>query len=250
MAPLNPSFSAAQQPRKLSSASIRIACLVIPLGAGLVFLGTKETNTRTRETHSQVAARQVKASLLPDPVDSPSGSLQQVLAHPEIIPSHHHPLLGRHAPEFKLAGSDGKHWNLKELNEAGPVVLIFYYGYHCVGCVRQLFGINRDLPLFQEAGTRVVAISSDPPEVTRQQSEQNGSFAFLVLSDPGNEVAQAYRIFRGNADKKRADLLRHGTFIIDRDGTVQWANIGDAPFRRSSALLYQLARLQGLLPGP
>ena len=32
-------------------------------------------------------------------------------------------------------------------------------------------------------------------------------------------------------------------FVIDRHGTVQWVNVGDAPFRCNPALLYQLAEM-------
>ena len=121
-------------------------------------------------------------------VSSPAGSLQEILAHPDLIPTHDHPLLGRQAPDFELADPDGKAWNLRELQAGGPVVLIFYYGYHCNHCVRQLFDVNRDLPLFREVGAQVVAISADPPELTRRRFEQNGPFGFPVLSDPENKV--------------------------------------------------------------
>ena len=128
------------------------------------------------------------------------------------------------------------------------MVLIFYYGYHCVACVRQLFDVNKDLPLFREVGARVVAVSPDPPELTRQRFQQHGPFDFPVLSDPGNKAAQAYGVFKPAPDGTTADIRRHGTFVIDRDGTVQWVNVGDAPFRRNPALLYQLAKMEGRLP--
>ncbi len=172
---------------------------------------------------------------------SPAGSLREMLAQPEIIPTHHHPLLGRPAPDFALADAAGHVWNLRKLQASGPVVLIFFYGYHCKNCVRQLFAANDQLPLFREVGARVLAISADPPEWTRQRFQQYGSFGFPILSDPGNQVARAYQVFR-------ADQLRHGTFVIDRQGMVQWVNVGDAPFRRPPALLYQLARLEGRFP--
>ena len=63
-------------------------------------------------------------------------------------------MLGRPAPNFELADPGGKVWNLKELRAEGPVVLIFYYGYHCINCVRQLDDVNRELHLFREAGDR------------------------------------------------------------------------------------------------
>ena len=55
-----------------------------------------------------------------DPVAYPSVSLQEVLAHPDVIPSHNHPLLGRPAPNFELADPRGKAWNLKGLLANGP----------------------------------------------------------------------------------------------------------------------------------
>jgi peroxiredoxin Q/BCP len=174
------------------------------------------------------------------PVGSSFGSLQEILAHPDVIATHQHPLLGRPAPDFELADSSGRTRNLRELQAGEPLVLIFYYGFECRGCVRDLYGANKDLPLFREVGARVVGISADPPELTRERFEQHGAWDFPVLSDPGNKVARAYQVFRG-------DFLRHGTFLIDRAGTVRWANVGDAPFRRNPALLYQLSKIQDRL---
>jgi peroxiredoxin len=174
-------------------------------------------------------------------VAEPRLSLRDIPALPDWIPSHNHALLGRQAPDFALADPDGKVWNLRELRAGGSLVLIFYYGYHCPNCVRQLRKVNSDLPLFGEVGARVVAISADPPELTRQRFDEYGRFDFLVLSDPATKVAHAYRALRGN-------LLRHGIFLIDRDGRVAWVNVGDAPFWRNSALLCQLASMEGRLP--
>lgn len=178
---------------------------------------------------------------------STSASLGEILAHPEFVPTHDHPLLGRQAPDFKLDDSDGKTWSLKELLAGGPVVLIFYHTY-CDLCDRQLFTDNSDMPLFRQVGARVVAISADPPEVTRHRFERFGLFGFPVLSDPGNNVAQAYQVFRRGQDGTPTDHPLHGTFVIDRHGTVQWVNVGDAPFRSNPALLSVLAKIQGRLP--
>jgi peroxiredoxin len=174
-------------------------------------------------------------------------SLGEILAHPEPVPTHNRPLLGRQAPDFKLDDSYGKAWSMRELLAGGPVVLIFYHTY-CDMCDQQLFTDKNDLPLFREVGARVVAISADSPEVTRRRFERFGLFGFPVLSDPGNKVAQAYQVFRREQDGTPADHLLHATFIIDRHGTVQWVNVGDAPFRSNPALLYALAKIQGRLP--
>jgi peroxiredoxin len=230
--PLIPSPSA--RSRRVKVGALVVFVLVLPV-AGLLLAA----RTALRDNHALRDTPDELARLASDYQGaSPSGSLGEFLTHPDVIPTHDHPLLGQQAPEFELIEFDGKTWNLRELLADGPVVLIFYYGYYCNHCVRQLFDVNRDLPLFREAGARVVAISADPPELTWQRFQQYGPFAFPVLSDPGNDVAHSYRVFR-------ADLLRHGTFLIDRKGTVRWVNVGDAPFRRNPALLYQLAKMEG-----
>jgi peroxiredoxin len=228
---------------KFGPAHVALLLILAPAGLGLLVWRAAPDTPRSG---TQEGGAQAGRDFLPkDQVASAFGTLQEILARRDVIPSHHHPLLGWQAPDFELADPDGKVWNLGELSNGGPVVLIFYYGYHCISCVRHLAEVNRDMPLFREVGARVVAISADPPELTQRQFQQNGPFGFTVLSDPENKVARAYRVFKRAED---ADLFRHGSFVIDRDGTIQWVNIGDAPFRRNSALLYEVANCTGLLP--
>ena len=228
------------QGRRFKLGPMHIAFLLILPAVGIgVFAGTRERMAE-RSAPQPAGSGGGDPSL---PVAARTPSLQEILAYPDQIPSHDHPLLGRQAPDFALVDPDGKVWNLRELRTGGSLVLIFYYGYHCPNCVRQLRDVNKDLPLFREIGARVVAVSADPPELTRQQFEQYGRFDFLVLSDPGNKAAHAYQVLK-------AGQLRHGIFLIDHNGTIAWVNVGDAPFRRTPALLCQLAKMEGHLPNP
>jgi peroxiredoxin len=227
----------AARPPQGQRGKLAVVCLALVLVLPAAELGlasrTAIPDRRLASTEEEVArvARAYQGT-------SPAGTLQEILGHPDVIPSHHHSLLGQRAPDFELADVDGKAWNLGDLLAGGPAVLIFYYGYYCDHCVRQLFDVNRDLPLFRAVGARVAAISSDPSELTQRRFQQYGRFGFPVLFDPGNKVAHGYQVFR-------AGLLRHGTFLLDRDGMVRWVNMGDAPFRRNPALLCQLARMEG-----
>ena len=49
-------------------------------------------------------------------------------------------------------------------------MLVFYYGYHCNHCVKQLFGLHDDIERFRALGATVVAVSADLPETTRDAS--------------------------------------------------------------------------------
>ncbi|MBS0206452.1 MAG: redoxin domain-containing protein [Planctomycetes bacterium] len=156
------------------------------------------------------------------------------------------PLLGQPAPKFELSDDQGTIVSLQGTLKDAPVVLVFYYGYHCNHCVGQLFGLNEDLRRFVELGTQVVAISADPPELTAKRFAEYGRFDFPVLSDPDNKVAQAYGVFQPEADGK-PEVKKHGTFVIDSDGTVLWCNVGNKPFLDNQTLLTVIARQHGLL---
>lgn len=179
-----------------------------------------------------------------------SASLEALLADAkyEPIPTQAHSLLLQPAPEFTLADVTGKTWTMSEQLKEGPVLLVFYYGYHCDHCVSQLFALDKDMPKFRELGVQVVAVSADPPELTRERFKQYGPFAFPVLSDPGNKIAQQYETYIPNPkDPQDGDLL-HGTFIISRTGKVSWANRGEGPFTENRTLLHEVARSEGRTP--
>jgi hypothetical protein len=105
-----------------------------------------------------------------------SGSLEALLNDPSYkpIPTQTHPLLGQPAPEFRLADTDGNAWSLSQKVKDGPVVLVFYYGYNCNHCVSQLFGLHKDIAHFRELGAAVVAVSADPPDLTRERYKKYG----------------------------------------------------------------------------
>jgi peroxiredoxin Q/BCP len=227
--------------------TLLVVLLLVAVGAGLAAWLLLHRHNEAADVASDAREYLRKHKVAPL-----TGSLQKILAEAEKAPdlltrTQDHRLLAERAPEFELADQEGKLWSLKELLAGGPVVLVFYYGYHCNHCVSQLFDLNEDLPLFRELGARVVAVSADPPVLTRQRFQQYGPFGFPVLSDPGNKVAETYRVFTPAHGGKKADLL-HGTFVIDRDGVVQWVNVGDAPFSGNQTLLYHLAKLEGRLP--
>ena len=234
--------------RRFIQVPARVACLAALVAFGLALLGWMSASP-----DALCSSRDVK--ILP-PKEFPQmtscsyGSLDEVLAKPDIIPTHHHPLVGRQAPDFELADAEGKPWSLRELRDGHPVVLIFYYGAPCIHCVRQLSEIETDLPLFREVGARVIAISASPPESMQEQSPRSGPFRFPLLLDPGNKVAQTYQVYRQVQDGTTTAtmLFRHGTFVIALDGTVKWVNVGDAPVRRNAAILSQLAKVEGRLP--
>jgi len=221
--------------------------LAVALGLACLLAGAGVTVSLLRERHQPGPAQpdlaqEAQADLDRRNYKPLSEPLAALLADPTYnpIPTQAHALIGQPAPDFSLADTDGKAVSLSERLKGGPVVLVFYYGYHCNHCVSQLFALNKDIEKFRELGATVLAVSADPSDQTRQRFKQYGAFGFPVLSDPSNAVAAKYGTYTPSAKPGEAGDLLHGTFVIDRSGRVVWANRGDGPFTENRTLLVEL----------
>ncbi|MBA4189879.1 MAG: hypothetical protein C0467_17995 [Planctomycetaceae bacterium] len=221
--------------------ALGVICLVagICLTAGIVLRDRRATEQGPRDLAQEARDDLDRRNFRPL-----SGSLDALLADPAYkpIPTQAHPLLGQPAPDFTPSDTADKPVNLTEKLKSGPVVLVFYYGYHCNHCVSQLFALNKDIEKFRELGATVVSVSADPSEQTRERFKQYGEFGFPVLSDPTNAVATKYGTFAPSKKPGEDGDLMHGTFVIDRSGRVVWANRGEAPFTENRTLLIELHR--------
>ncbi|MCA8985664.1 MAG: redoxin domain-containing protein [Planctomycetaceae bacterium] len=182
----------------------------------------------------------VDAEVYLDAVESKklSSPLEELLNAPDFqrAETEQHPLIGKPAPDFTLINAEDQPVSLSTMRKQGPIVLVFYYGYNCSHCVAQLFALQKDLEYFHELGAEVVAISADKPEFTREQYTEYGGFIFPVLSDPDYAVSEAWGVYMRPSESQQEDLL-HGTFVIDRSGTVVFANRGYQPFVDNQSLL-------------
>jgi peroxiredoxin Q/BCP len=164
-----------------------------------------------------------------------------------IEPSQAHPLVGKPAPAFTLPDHQGKPTSLDSIREGGPVIVVFYYGYGCSHCVAQLIALDQELDYFRQLGARVVAISSDSPAHTTEKYKEYGEFHFPVLADEDSQISQQYGTFVP-ATEDAMEMRDHGTFVIDHNGIVRWANIGPNPYLDNKTLLLTLADAEGLRP--
>jgi peroxiredoxin len=233
-------------------AKLPVGRLVLVAGlflSGLLLLGWTAVRAWTPAPLPADLAQEAKDYLRERKVIPLSAPLASLLADPDsfLVPPQDLPLLGKPAPDFLLPGHGRSPLKLAELVAKGPVVVVFYYGYHCNHCVGQLFALNDDLAKFRELGAEVVAISPDPPELTAKRYAQYGAFSFPVLSDKDNLVARAYGVYVPPMGDKDEDIL-HGTFLVNREGIVFWAMTGDEPFTNNRTLLYELANSEGRLP--
>ena len=79
---------------------------------------------------------------------------------------------------------------------------------------------------FDARGISVVAISVDPPDVNKRQSQKLG-YTFPLLSDPNAKVIRRYDVLHPGAGPKGAGIARPAEFLLDSDGIVRWVNLTD-----------------------
>jgi peroxiredoxin len=163
------------------------------------------------------------------------------------VPSQQHPLLDHPAPAFVLKDAPGKTWKLGEAASEGPVVVVFYLGSTCIACMTHLVELDGALSRFRDRGARVLAISGDLPEFSMDRMRQFGGFHIPLLSDLDHVVASAYGVWKPipGGEKDDGEAL-HGTFVIDRDGLVRWAYVGNRPFTDIESLLTELEGMRSV----
>lgn len=81
--------------------------------------------------------------------------------------------------------------------------------------------LQANLAEFEARGVRLVAISSDPPEVIRELRAKAG-YTFTFLCDKKAEVIRRYDLLDAGAGPDGSDIARPAEFYVDPSGNVRW----------------------------
>ena len=81
---------------------------------------------------------------------------------------------------------------------------------------------QNNLTKFTEAGIRIVGVSVDTPEQTREYMLQKAGYTFTFLSDPKLETIGRYDLVHAQELASGKDISRPAEFLIDPSGTVRW----------------------------
>lgn len=127
---------------------------------------------------------------------------------------------GTEAPGFTLPATDGDRVTLRGFR-GQPVILVFYPADWSPVCGDQLALYNEVLPLFQEHGAQVLAISVDGIWSHRTFVEtRNLRFPLLADFEPKGAVARAYGVYDAEAGTSERAL-----FVIDGAGIIRWSYV-------------------------
>ena len=97
------------------------------------------------------------------------------------------------APDFKATDQNGKEIRLKDLVKEGKVVLVFYRGYWCPYCNKELSRLQDSLQLIIDKGATLIAISPEKPENISKTVEKTKA-EYSILYDEGLKIMKAYEV--------------------------------------------------------
>jgi mycoredoxin-dependent peroxiredoxin len=129
--------------------------------------------------------------------------------------------VGEQAPDFALKDQNNQEVRLSDFRGRQVVLLVFYPLAFTGTCQGELCQVRDNLNDFVNDDVQVLTVSVDSPYSHKIWAGQQG-YEFPLLSDfwPHGAIAQAYGVFN-----EVAGIANRGTFVIDRDGVVRFAEM-------------------------
>ena len=156
-------------------------------------------------------------------------------------------LEGKTAPQFTLAGSDGKTHSLKEY--AGRTVVIYFYPKdNTPGCTKEACGFRDMKPHLDQLGIVLFGVSKDSL-TSHDKFIADFGLPFVLLSDPDTAMMKAYGAYGEKVQygKKTVGVIR-STVVVGPDGKVikHWPKVAKAETHPAEVLEFLLMQ-QGVV---
>lgn len=143
------------------------------------------------------------------------------------------------APGFSVADQNGKTVSLEKQLAKGPVVLLFYRGFWCPYCNKQLKALEDSLGQITAKGATLIAVTPEKPESITKTAAKTGA-TYPILFDDGLAIMNAYRVafemdtatvtryrkygidMNENNGRNGANLPVPAVYIIKPGGKIGW----------------------------
>ena len=135
---------------------------------------------------------------------------------------------GDDAPDFTapLANGDVTEFTLSDHLGDGPIVLAFFPGAFSSVCTGEMRTIDDRLDAYDAMGATVYGVSVDSPFSLNAFREHN-DLAFDFISDANREIIKKYDVSMDFDELGIREFAQRAVFVIDDEGTVTYAWIGE-----------------------
>lgn len=145
--------------------------------------------------------------------------------------------VGDKAPDFKLVGTDGKTYSLKDFAGKSAVVLAWYPKALTRGCTAECKSLRDAKDELAKYKVAYFGASVDPVELNKQFIQEH-SLNFTLLSDPDKSYAKALGVL--NPER---GVANRWTFIIDDQGIIRDIDKAVKPATHGTDLVAKLEAL-------
>ena len=145
--------------------------------------------------------------------------------------------VGDLAPEFTLAGSDGKTYRLSDYHGKQAVVLAWFPKAFTPGCTTECTIMAKHGSKLKQFDVAYFTASVDKVDKNKDFAKSVGA-DYPILSDPGGEVAREYGVT--GAIQKWASRW---TFYIGRDGKILYIDKDVKPATHADDVAKKLKEL-------
>jgi len=125
---------------------------------------------------------------------------------------------GDPAPDFSLAGSDGKTHKLSDYKGKQAVVIAWFPKAFTGGCTAECKSMRASGAEIRKFDVAYFTASCDDAETNKKFAESL-QLDFPILSDPTRATAQAYGVVAGEAKN-----AKRWTFYIGKDGKILYVD--------------------------
>ncbi len=151
--------------------------------------------------------------------------------------------VGTAMPDGALLDANGSPTTLEKTRGGKPAVVVFYRGAWCPYCNLTLRTYQDVLvPALAARGVALIAVSPQKPDGSLSMQEKH-ALTYVVLSDPGNQIAGQLGILTAPSEDVRAAQITLGldltalnadgtstipmptVAIVDAAGTIRWLDV-------------------------
>lgn len=144
---------------------------------------------------------------------------------------------GDKAPDFKLTGSDGKEYSLKQFAGKQAVVIAWFPKAFTGGCTKECKSMKENGEKIRQYDVAYFTASCDTPKLNKEFAESL-MLDYPILSDPEKGTAKIYGVVHeGRENPER------WTFYIDKEGVVKAIDKGVKTETHGEDIAKKLAEL-------